>query len=71
MKNKLNRIVVLVVTATVLQSCFVAKDYKRPELKTENLYRNEIVSSDTTSLANVAWNNVFTDALLQGYKKRA
>lgn len=70
MKNKLNRIVVLVVTATVLQSCFVAKDYKRPELKTENLYRNEIVSSDTTSLANVAWNNVFTDALLQGYIKK-
>ena len=70
MKNKLNRIVVLVVTATVLQSCFVAKDYKRPELKTENLYRNEIVSTDTTSLANVAWNNVFTDALLQGYIKK-
>lgn len=70
MKNKLNRIVVLVVTATVLQSCFVAKDYKRPELKTENLYRNEIVSTDTTSLANVAWHNVFTDALLQGYIKK-
>ncbi|MFV8269402.1 efflux transporter outer membrane subunit [Flavobacterium sp. GT2N3] len=70
MKNKLNRIVVLVIVATVLQSCFVAKDYKRPELKTENLYRNEIVSTDTTSLANVAWDNVFTDALLQGYIKK-
>lgn len=70
MKNNLNKIAVLVVTATVMQSCFVAKDYKRPELKTENLYRNEIVSTDTTSLANVAWENVFTDPLLQGYIKK-
>lgn len=70
MKNKLTKIAVLVVTATVMQSCFVAKDYKRPELKTENLYRNEIVSNDTVSLANVAWENVFTDPLLQGYIKK-
>jgi hypothetical protein len=38
-----------------MQSCFVAKDYKRPELKTADLYRNEVVSTDTTSLANMAW----------------
>lgn len=70
MKNNLNKIAVLVVMATVMQSCFVAKDYKRPELKAENLYRNEIVSTDTTSFANVAWDNVFTDPLLQGYIKK-
>lgn len=70
MKNKLTKIVVLVATATVMQSCFVAKEYDRPELKTENLYRNEIVSTDTVSLANVAWENVFTDPLLQGYIKK-
>jgi multidrug efflux system outer membrane protein len=70
MKNKLTKIAVLVVTATVMQSCFVAKEYERPELKTENLYRNEIVSNDTVSLANVAWENVFTDPLLQGYIKK-
>jgi multidrug efflux system outer membrane protein len=70
MKNKLAKIAVLVVTATVMQSCFVAKEYERPELKTENLYRNEIVSNDTVSLANVAWENVFTDPLLQGYIKK-
>ena len=70
MKNKLTKIAVLVITATVMQSCFVAKEYKRPELKTENLYRNEIVSTDTVSLANVAWKNVFTDPLLQGYIKK-
>ncbi|MBU2061272.1 MAG: efflux transporter outer membrane subunit, partial [Bacteroidetes bacterium] len=67
MKNKVYRIALLGVTATLLQSCFVAKDYQRPELKTENLYRNEVVSSDSTSLANVSWDKMFTDPLLQGY----
>ena len=67
MKNNFYNIGVLVLTATVMQSCFVAKDYKRPELKTENLYRNEVVSNDTLSFANVAWDKVFTDTLLQGY----
>ncbi|NRS87473.1 NodT family efflux transporter outer membrane factor (OMF) lipoprotein [Flavobacterium sp. 7E] len=67
MKNKIYKVTLLVVTATVMQSCFVAKDYKRPELKTENLYRNEVVSSDTASLANVSWDKLFTDPLLQEY----
>jgi hypothetical protein len=51
-----------------MQSCFIAKDYKRPELKTADLYRNEVVSTDTTSLANMVWNKIFTDSLLQGFK---
>ena len=67
MKNKIYRVALLAVTATLMQSCFVAKDYKRPELKTENLYRNEVVTTDTTSLANVSWDKIFTDPVLQGY----
>ncbi|SDW51424.1 efflux transporter outer membrane subunit [Flavobacterium degerlachei] len=67
MKNKIYKVALLTVTATVMQSCFVAKEYERPELKTENLYRNEVVSTDTTSLANVSWDKIFTDPLLQGY----
>jgi NodT family efflux transporter outer membrane factor (OMF) lipoprotein len=67
MKNKIYRAALLGLTVTVMQSCFVAKDYKRPELKTADLYRNEVVSTDTTSLANVSWDKIFTDTLLQGY----
>ena len=70
MKNNIYRITLLGVTATLMQSCFVAKDYKRPELQTENLFRNEVVSTDTTSLANVSWDKIFTDPLLQGYIKK-
>ena len=67
MKNKIIKTALLLATAVVVQSCFVAKDYKRPELKTENLYRNQVVSTDTLSFANVAWDKVLTDPLLQGY----
>lgn len=69
MKNKIYKVVAVVVLGTVMQSCFVAKNYDRPELKTENLYRTEVVSTDTTSLANVSWDKVFTDPTLQGYIK--
>ncbi|MFY0484035.1 TolC family protein [Flavobacterium sp. PLA-1-15] len=69
MKNKIYKVVLVVVLGTVMQSCFVAKKYDRPELKTENLYRTEVVSTDTTSLANVSWDKVFTDPILQGYIK--
>lgn len=69
MKNKIYKVVMVVVLGTVMQSCFVAKKYDRPELKTENLYRTEVVSTDTTSLANVSWDKVFTDPTLQGYIK--
>ncbi|RRJ89735.1 TolC family protein [Flavobacterium macacae] len=69
MKNKIYKIAMVVVLGTVMQSCFVAKKYDRPELKTENLYRTEVVSADTTSMANVSWDKVFTDPTLQGYIK--
>ncbi|MBX9888826.1 MAG: efflux transporter outer membrane subunit [Flavobacteriaceae bacterium] len=67
MKNKIYKIVLLTVTATLIQSCFVAKEYERPELKTANLYRNAVVTSDTASLAAISWDKVFTDPLLQKY----
>jgi len=70
MRNKTYKIALLAITALLLQSCFVAKDYKRPELKTADLYRNEVVSTDTATLANVSWDKIFTDPLLQGYIKK-
>lgn len=70
MKNKIYKISVLALTATVMQSCFVAKDYKRPDVKTDNLYRSEKVSTDTLSLANISWDKIFTDPILQGYIKK-
>ncbi|MDQ7960801.1 MULTISPECIES: efflux transporter outer membrane subunit [Flavobacterium] len=70
MKNKIYKIGLLVFAAAVMQSCFVAKKYERPELKTEDLYRTEVVSADSTSLANVSWDKIFTDPILQDYIKK-
>ncbi|AWG23662.1 hypothetical protein FFWV33_13715 [Flavobacterium faecale] len=70
MKNNLYKIGVLAVSATLMQSCFVAKDYQRPDVKTENLYRTETPSTDSLSLANLSWDKMFTDPLLQGYIKK-
>jgi outer membrane protein, multidrug efflux system len=67
MKNKIYKLALFGLIAILMQSCFVAKEYKRPELQTENLYRNEVISTDTTSLANISWDKFFTDPILQGY----
>lgn len=65
MNKKIYKIVLLVLVALVMQSCFTAKTYERPDVKTDHLYRMEMVSTDTISLGDLAWNNLFTDAILQ------
>jgi multidrug efflux system outer membrane protein len=64
------RIAALAVTGILLQGCFAAKEYKRPDVKAENLYRTEIVSQDTVSMADVSWEKMFPDPILQGYIKK-
>ncbi|APZ47468.1 hypothetical protein BW723_14760 [Polaribacter reichenbachii] len=66
--NHLTKGTVLVIMALVLQSCFSAKEYSRPALsETENLYRTENLPTDSTSLADVSWQDLFTDQYLQNY----
>lgn len=70
MNNKIYKIVTVVLVAGVMHSCFVAKDYKRPEVKTDNLYRTEQALTDSTSLGNLSWDKLFTDPILQGHIKK-
>ncbi len=68
MKHILNKTLVVAVMATTLQSCFVAKDYARPDLKeTAHLYRTDKLPQDSISMADVSWKDMFTDAYLQQY----
>jgi outer membrane protein, multidrug efflux system len=60
----------LVFTMFVVQSCFVAKDYTKPQVNTDNLYRTEQIA-DSTSLAQLSWDKLFTDALLQKHINEA
>ncbi|SMC77073.1 efflux transporter outer membrane subunit [Moheibacter sediminis] len=54
--------------ALFLQSCFVAKDYNRPEqVVNEKLYRTDQLSQDSLSMANVSWKEIFTDQKLAAH----
>lgn len=64
------RIAALAIAGILLQGCFAAKEYKRPDVKAENLYRTEVVSQDTVSMADVSWERIFTDPVLQGHIKQ-
>ncbi|UOX35075.1 efflux transporter outer membrane subunit [Flavobacterium sediminilitoris] len=56
----------LVAIMFLAQSCFVSKNYEAPKVETQNLYRTDQVI-DSTSLAMVSWDKLFTDTLLQAY----
>ncbi|MGV8946532.1 MAG: TolC family protein [Lutibacter sp.] len=65
-KQIISKLVIILVTGVLFQSCFVAKNYETPEAKTDNLYRTE-QTLDSTSLASVSWDKLFTDPILQDY----
>ncbi|MDD3107591.1 MAG: TolC family protein [Alistipes sp.] len=57
--------------ALLLSSCNIYRPYSRPEMKTAGLYRDTVSNgdtlrtSDTLSMGNLPWQEVFTDAKLQ------
>ncbi|MCK0147955.1 efflux transporter outer membrane subunit [Arenibacter sp. F26102] len=67
--KSLSKGALVLVVAITLQSCFVARDYVRPNLdiETENLYRTENLPKDSVSMADVSWKNLFTDQYLEQY----
>lgn len=68
--NTTYRIAALAIAGLLLQGCFAAKEYKRPDVKAENLYRTEIISQDTVSMADISWEKMFPDPILQGHIKK-
>jgi len=63
-KNIIYRILLLLIVSGSLQSCFVAKQYQRPEVETEDLYRN-VSTTDSTTLAEMPWEELFSDSKLK------
>ena len=47
-----------------------SKDYEKPQVNTDNLYRTEQVA-DSSSLASMSWDKMFTDEKLQSYINEA
>ena len=54
----------------VLQSCFVAKDYQQPEVVDESQFRTDMVTQDSSTIADISWRDIFTDSLLVNYIER-
>lgn len=50
-----------------LQSCFVAKNYQSPEVINEAYFRTDALPTDSLSLSEVSWKELFTDSLLVAY----
>jgi len=57
----------LLTVPLLLQSCFVAKNYSRPEVETEKLYRTDNLPQDSVSMADVSWRDLFNDEQLKSY----
>lgn len=61
-----------VLTAVVITSCHVRKEYERPtDVVDEKLFRTDMLPQDSTSTANVSWKEIFTDPILQKHISKA
>lgn len=61
----MNKIFFILLTAALVSSCGIYTPYKRPEVKTDGLYRDTVTAADSASLGNIAWRKLFTDPALQ------
>ena len=59
------KLLLLGLFTVLLTSCIATKSYKKPEVETDNLYPFEKVSMDSTTLANMPWQEVFEDPQLR------
>ena len=67
-KFKVIKITLLAVGLFSIQSCFVAKDYKRPDsVTTEAQFRTDVVAEQDKSIADVSWREFFSDETLKEY----
>lgn len=66
MKNICKYILLLLILLS-LQSCFVARNYERPEIVNEAYFRTDSIARDSATIATVSWRELFTDTRLVAY----
>ena len=60
----IRNIMIILAGGIILASCKVTQTYESPKVNTVNLYR-DINSADTNTIANLSYNELFTDKILQ------
>jgi NodT family efflux transporter outer membrane factor (OMF) lipoprotein len=75
MKSLLNIIKGITFSAVILgaiTSCMARKEYERPKsVVDEKLFRTDMLPSDSTTVANISWKEIFTDPILQKHISKA
>lgn len=66
-KNTLFKFAITPIILITLQSCFVARNYTRPEVVDHSYFRTDSLSQDSVSLAEVSWRELFNDDHLTAY----
>ncbi len=62
----MKRIIILIAAALTMTSCGIYKSYTRPDdIRTDQLYGVDYQSTDTASIADIHWQEMFTDPRLQ------
>ena len=61
----MKKIILLTSATALLSSCGIYNKYQPATTTPENLYGEEVVTTDTTNLGNVNWRELFTDPQLQ------
>lgn len=66
-RNTIYKLIFAPVLLVSLQSCFVARDYQRPEVVNEAYFRTDQLPEDSITMAEVSWRSLFTDPVLIGH----
>ena len=65
-KYRIFNITLIAAGLFAVQSCFVAKDYNRPEADVnEANFRTDVIAKDSATVATVSYKQIFTDGQLQ------
>lgn len=60
----MRKLIPILLIAALVGSCGIYKNYKRPEVNTDNLFGNNIPGGDSTTIGNLVWKELFTDTTL-------
>ena len=61
----MRRVFYIVILTVLATSCSVFQKYSRPEIATDNLYGQGVTTTDTVTIADIHWQEFFTDKYLQ------
>lgn len=65
MNSKIKFLILNVSFLTLMSSCGIYTKYSRPEMRTENVFGEDVVATDTTTIADLNWSEIYTDMFLQ------